>query len=81
MKNGIRQIRINDVIVILIARNVNGSALGNPYFALTKPVLHKNTKSRGGPRAKISDDLWLDGDKFKYCFEKKSDKPDICTKR
>ena len=57
MKNGSKQIRINEVMVILIARNVNGSALGRPYFALMKPVLHKNTKSKGGPAAKINVDL------------------------
>ena len=53
-------------MVILIARNVNGSALGKPYFALINPVLHKNTKSRGGPAEKIAVDLRLGRDKTEY---------------
>ena len=66
LKNGNRQIRIMEVMVILIARNVNGSALGKPYFALINPVLHKNTKSRGGPAEKIAIDLRLGRDKNEY---------------
>jgi hypothetical protein len=42
---------------------MNGSAYGNPYFAPTKPVLHKSTKSTGAnlesftPRKSTSTEL------------------------
>ena len=32
-------------------RKINGSAKGKPYFAPTKPVLHKSTKRYGASRA------------------------------